>query len=112
MHLISEGGPVFIIPMLIYLLIIIVLSVLDVFLSQSKRDLPRLIKQIGTIALSWGLIGSIIGAIGALDAIEGSGGASPAIIAGGLKITLLSTLLGLVVFFVSRVAGLLLSLRP
>jgi len=41
MHLISEGGPVFMIPMLISLLIIVVLSVLDVFLSQSKRDLPN-----------------------------------------------------------------------
>ena len=99
------------IPLLICLLIIVVLSLLDVFLSQNKRDLPRMIKQIGTIALSWGLIGSVIGAIGAFDAIEASGGAAPALVAAGLKITLLSTLLGLVVFFVSRVAGLLLSLK-
>jgi len=98
-------------PMLLCLLIIVVLSLLDVFLSKSKRDLPGVIKQIGTIALSWGLIGSIIGIISALDAIEGSGGAAPALVAGGLKITLLATLLGLVVFFVSRVVGLLLSLR-
>jgi len=111
MHLISEGGPIFMVPLLICLLIILILAVLDL-MGQHKKNLPLIIKKIGTIALAWGLIGSVIGAIGAFDAVEASGGAAPALVAGGLKITLLSSLLGLIVFFVSRVVELLLSLWP
>ena len=98
------------IPLLICLMIIVILFILDL-LSQSQKNLPLIIKKIGTVALAWGLIGSMIGAIGAFDAIEASGGAAPALVAGGLKITLLSSLFGLVVFFVSRASELILSLR-
>lgn len=110
MHLISEGGPFFMVPLLISLIIIVVLLFMNLF-RKSNTAKADTIRQIGTVALAWGLIGSVIGAIGAFDAIEASGGAAPALVAGGLKVTLLSSLLGLVVFFVSRLSVLIVSLR-
>ena len=110
MHLISDGGPFFMVPLLISLIIIVGLFFMSL-LGKGKSKMAETIKQIGTVALAWGLIGSIIGAIGAFDAIEASGGAAPALVAGGLKVTLLSSLLGLVVFFVSRLSALILSIR-
>ena len=51
---------------------------------------------------------AFIGLISAFDVLEASGGAEPAIIAGGLKIALLSPLFGLFTFSVSKLAILIL----
>jgi biopolymer transport protein ExbB/TolQ len=51
---------------------------------------------------------AFIGLISAFDVLEASGGAEPAIIAGGLKIALLSPLFGLFTFCISKLAILIL----
>ena len=49
---------------------------------------------------------AFLGLITAFDALEASGAAEPAIIAGGLKVALLSPLFGLFTFSVSKLATL------
>ena len=50
------------------------------------------------IALSpiLGFMGTVVGMIEAFDAIQAAGDISPTLVAGGIKVTLLTTLLGLI----------------
>jgi len=44
-----------------------------------------------------GFMGTVIGMIGAFDAIEAAGDISPSLVAGGIKVALLTTVGGLIV---------------
>ena len=68
----------------------------------------KLISVSGSLGLAIGVMGAFIGLITAFDVIEASGGAEPTIIAGGLKVALLSPLFGLFTFSVSRISILIL----
>ena len=50
-----------------------------------------------SIAPMLGFMGTVIGMIGAFDAIEAAGDISPSLVAGGIKIALLTTVAGLIV---------------
>ena len=50
-----------------------------------------------SIAPSVGLLGTVIGMIGAFDAIEAAGDISPNVVAGGMKVALITTVAGLIV---------------
>ena len=72
--------------------------------SSLKADFPvfekyrKLINQVVLIALVISFLNSLLGLIQAFDSLEATGGGDPAIVAGGLKVTLLSPLFGLLVF--------------
>ena len=53
-------------------------------------------------------MGAFMGLVSAFDVLEASGAAEPSIIAGGLKVALLSPLFGLFTFSVSKLAILIL----
>ncbi len=62
-----------------------------------------------------GFMGTVIGMIGAFDAIEAAGDISPTVVAGGIKVALLTTVFGLIVaiilqifynYIVSRIDGI------
>ena len=62
-----------------------------------------------------GFMGTVIGMIGAFDAIEGAGDISPSLVAGGIKVALLTTVFGLIVamilqlfynYLISKVDGI------
>ena len=107
-----EGGALFMSLILICLLLSIFFTVKSVFnikinIEVSKKML-KLISVSGSLGLAIGVMGAFIGLITAFDVIEASGGAEPAIIAGGLKVALLSPLFGLFTFSVSRLSILIL----
>ena len=107
-----EGGALFMSIILICLLLSIFFTVKSVFnikinIETSKKML-KLISVSGSLGLAIGVMGAFIGLISAFDVIEASGGAEPAIIAGGLKVALLSPLFGLFTFSVSRISILIL----
>lgn len=60
----------------------------------------KLINQVVLLGLVISIVNSLMGLIQGFDALEATGGADPAILAGGLKITLLSPLFGLTVFII------------
>ncbi|EAZ80794.1 hypothetical protein [Algoriphagus machipongonensis] len=95
--------------------IILICSILAVFFTikaflNLKSDEAKflkykmLINQIVLLALVISFLNSLLGLIGAFDALEASGGVEPEIVAGGLKITLLSPIFGLLVFILGYTA--------
>jgi len=56
-----------------------------------------------SLAPMLGFMGTVIGMIGAFDAIEDAGDISPALVAGGIKVALLTTVAGLIVAIILQV---------
>ena len=107
-----EGGVLFMSLILICLLISIYFLVkyllnIKTNIEVSKKMLKH-ISDSGTLGLALGFMGAFIGLITAFDVLEATGEADPSIIAGGLKVALLSPLFGLFTFSVSKLAVLIL----
>ena len=107
-----EGGALFMSLILICLLIsiyFIVKSILNIKTNiEISKKMLKHISDSGTLGLALGIMGAFLGLITAFDALEASGAAEPAILAGGLKVALLSPLFGLFTFSVSKLAILIL----
>ena len=107
-----EGGVLFMSLILICLLMSIFFTVKSILkIKTDKEASKKTLKHIndsGTLGLALGVTGAFIGLISAFDVLEASGGAEPAIIAGGLKVALLSPLFGLLTFSFSKLAILVL----
>ena len=89
-----EGGALFMSLVLVCLLISIyflVKSLLNIKtnIKISKKMLKH-ISDSGTLGLALGVTGAFIGLITAFDVLEATGEANPSVIAGGLKVALLS----------------------
>ena len=67
-------------------------------------------KSIGTFALVTGILGQLIGLYSAFTAIEASNSISRAMIFGGLKVSMITTLYGVFIFLVSLILWFLASL--
>lgn len=59
------------------------------------------VKQLGLLALAIGALGQMIGLFGAFEAIESAGGVSQAMLAGGLKVSSITTIYGLLIYVIS-----------
>ena len=107
-----EGGALFMSLILFCLLISIYFTAKAVLNVKNNIEVSRkMLKHINdtaVLALALGVMSAFIGLISAFDVLEASGGAEPAIIAGGLKIALLSPLFGLFTFCISKLAILIL----
>jgi flagellar motor component MotA len=107
-----EGGSLFMSLILICLLMSIFFTVKSILKIKTDKEVSRkILKHIsdsGTLGLALGVMGAFLGLISAFDVLEASGAAEPAIIAGGLKVALLSPLFGLFTFSVSKLAILIL----
>jgi len=105
----NEGGPFFMYPLFIILILLIILIV-KAFLQKGSVDKTMsLISSISLFAIVWGFLGQIIGLIGAFDAIESIGEVSPAMLAGGLKIAFLAPVFGMFAFLVGRLGIIVLT---
>lgn len=74
----------------------------SVFISRLEKNLPWISLFIA-IAPMLGFMGTVIGMIQAFDEIEKAGDISPSIVAGGIKVALLTTLLGLIIAIILQV---------
>ncbi len=66
---------------------------------QSKLDY---VKSFGLLALVTGILGQLIGLYGAFSAIEAVGEVSQAMLAGGLKVSSITTMYGALIFVLTR----------
>ena len=64
---------------------------------------PRWVKEIGIGALVYAIFGTLLGILQVLDVMQRFGDISPAVLCGGLKVTLIPTFYGLIVYFLSLV---------
>jgi len=107
-----EGGALFMSLILICLLISIYFIVISTLNIKTNNDISKkMLKHIndsGILAMILGFLGAFLGLLSAFDILEATGQAAPSIIAGGLKIALLSPIFGLFTFSISRLAILLL----
>tara|TARA_B100000953_G_C17805722_1_gene353613 strand:+ start:112 stop:525 length:414 start_codon:yes stop_codon:yes gene_type:complete len=107
-----EGGALFMSLILICLLLSIYFIVKSILNIKTNTDISKkMLKHIndsGTLGLALGFFSAFLGLITGFDALEATGEADPSIIAGGLKVALLSPLFGLFTFSVSKLAILIL----
>ena len=106
---IYAGGPAFMWPLGLLFLAIVALTVLEFVRPASKRT--ALIVHLGVFSVVFGVLGQSLGLMQALDAIEAMGNVSPAMLAGGLKVSFISTITGLVNLAVAVAAWTILRYR-
>lgn len=100
----QEGGVYFMYPALVILIVIIILIFMG-FLNL-KRDDPKtisLISSIGLFALIWGVFGQLLGLFQALNYIQIAGEIPTTVLAGGIKVSMISTIFGAFIFLISRI---------
>lgn len=101
-----EGGPIFMVPLLLLLIAIIVLFVKG--LKDNSEKTKNLLKELSLFSFVFGVLGFIIGMLGALEAISQAADISSQILAGGLKVGLLSPTFGLVIFLIGKLFSIIL----
>lgn len=108
------GGPLFMGILTLLLLLILAMAAYR-FIQISRghvehetsfRHQLTLIKSIGLFSLVFGILAQMMGLYQAFSAIEQAGNISPALLAGGLKVSMISTIYGLVIFLLSYVLWL------
>ena len=97
LDLFYQGGPLF-----MTVLTILLLGVIVCFWK-----FPEWIKEVGLLALSFGILGQIIGLYSAFKAIEQMGQVSQEMMAGGLKVSSITTMYGLVIYIISLILRLI-----
>ncbi len=93
LHLFIEGGPLF----------MGLLTIELVFLLIAAWKAPAWVKEIGLMALITGILGTLIGLQQACDAIERAGDISLGIMAGGMKVALITVIYGGLIYVASLI---------
>ncbi len=106
-HLII-GGIYFMLPIYIMWIIVIFLGIKFLIkFNVENTDIKKLTKTnsliifLGSFTFLFGLLGQILGIYNALQAVQQAGDISPALIAGGLRVSLLAPLYGFFLFLIS-----------
>lgn len=73
------------------------------------RRRASLITHIGLFSLVWGVLGQALGLYQAMTAIQAAGDVSPAIVLGGVKVSMIAPLMGLSVFAIALLLRITLS---
>lgn len=77
-----------------------------VFIAAWKA--PRWVKEIGLFALGFGFFGTILGIFQALDAIHSAEMTVPqGVVCGGLELTLITLMYGVIIYLVSLIIRML-----
>ena len=112
------GGSLFMSSLTILLVIILAVSVsFAIAIASGKAsDRPnfkhqlKYVKSLGLFTMITGILGQLIGLFSAFTFIEVAADISPAILAGGLKVSLITTLTGIVIYLISIAIWFLLDL--
>ena len=103
------GGAAFMSILTILLVIIVAVSVYFVIGIANGKALDKegfryqlkYVKSLGLFTMITGILGQLIGLFSAFVAIEGAGDVSPAMLAGGLKVSMITSLTGIVIYLIS-----------
>jgi preprotein translocase subunit YajC len=108
MNFILEGGPIFMVPLVLLLIVIVFLFVKG--LKDNTEKNQKLINSLALFSFVFGVLGFVIGLLGALEDISNAtDGVAPQILAGGLKIGLLSPTFGIVIFLTGKLFTIILT---
>lgn len=108
----TEGGPLFMSLILISLLLSI-FFIIRGFLNLKKDEavskrMLSLATDASLLGLALGFLGSVLGLIQAFDVVQSLGDIDSGVMAGGLKVSLLTATFGLFTFVISRIGILIL----
>ena len=105
------GGPLFMGLITLILMAGITMTIFTFVRLKSTGEftvqhlsMPDLIRHIGILALVVGFLGQMIGLFSAFQAIEQVGTVSPALLAGGLKVSSITTIYGIISFCICYLA--------
>ena len=103
------GGPNFMFPLALLLLINLgLIGFVSIRTIQKKKydsAILELIRQVGGLALAWGVFSTVIGLFFAFGALEEMKDTIPfEVIMGGLKVALITALYGMIIFIISLAA--------
>ena len=113
-----QGGPLFMGILSLLFLASMSLTVIYgklVFAHTEGGDQLRqritYIKSVGLFSLVFGILGQLVGMFSAFTAIEQIGGVSPTMLAAGLRISMITTLYGMIIFLISYAIWMFLDSR-
>lgn len=109
--LFSQGGPVLMGILTLILLSLITISALAIMKKGDEKELNKsmqMLKSLGTLGLVVGVLGQLVGLYNAFAVMETTEGISPRILAGGLKVSLITTLYGLLIYLVYLLCAMVL----
>lgn len=107
MNFILEGGPLFMVPLLLLLIVIVILFVKG--LKDNTEKTHKLINSLALFSFVFGVLGFVIGLLGALKAIsEMNEDISNQVLAGGFKVGLLAPTFGMVIFLLGKLFSIIL----
>ena len=101
MNLFNMGGVLFMSLLSIELLVMTIFVIKSFLAKEDKQKHVDTAKSVGLLALVTGVLGQLIGLYDALKAIEVMGQVSPAMLAGGIKVSMITTLYGLLIYVIS-----------
>jgi len=110
--LFSQGGPLFMGILSLILLALLIVFVMSIM--NKKGDEKQLnesiqwLKSIGTLGLVVGILGQLIGLFSAFSVMETGQEISPAILAGGLKVSMITTLYGILIYIIHLLCSMIL----
>jgi len=112
------GGSLFmsILTILLVIIVAIVVYFAITIANGNASEKPnfrhqlKYVRSIGLFTMITGILGQLIGLFSAFSAIESAQDVSPAIIAGGLKISMITSLTGIFIYLLSIVLWFLLDL--
>lgn len=110
-ELFNMGGPLFMVILSLQLAGVIIFSVRYILKNEKTQQDLDLIKSVGVFAAVTGILGQLIGLFDAFKAIEQMGSVAPALLAGGLKVSMITTIYGMIILFISYVIWLILFQR-
>jgi sorbitol-specific phosphotransferase system component IIC len=116
--LFSMGGPLFmgILTTLLVIMLAIAVYFFVRIISGKATDQSNFshrltyVKSVGLFTMITGILGQLIGLLEAFKAIERVGDISPAMLAGGLKVSMITTLYGILIYLFSILIWFLLDL--
>jgi biopolymer transport protein ExbB/TolQ len=103
------GGTMFMHPLSLIFIINLGLIIFVVITRLQQKNVNKnileAIRQLGGLALAWGVFSTVVGLFFAFDALEGMKETLPLnVIMGGLKVALITIIYGLIIFMISLIS--------
>ena len=110
-NLFVMGGPLFMGILSLILIGVIISTVRYLTAEEKTKDKLDLIKSFGLLAVVTGVLGQLIGLFDALKFIEEAGQIAPGMLAAGLRVSMIVTLYGLIIYVISLIIWITLKHR-
>lgn len=91
------GGPVF----------MAVLTIVLVCMFFSAWKAPRWVKEIGAFAIVFGIFSTLLGITQMLGVVQEVGDIDTGVLCGGMKVTLIPTIYGIIIYMISLIVRII-----